>query len=530
MEETEPRPLEPLAEPQAVARPRDYGCLGATGAHSEAADDSAANARASAEMNTGIDRAAEPPAALEASNQSDTTAECSVGGGPSREADPSPDDSVTTASPEPDNISSPVVPPFEPFATKLGEQLLPGNTFDAASRPWPNAEWPTSLNLDEAQQKVAAVPDGVSVATQDFECGTAQARDPDINRDRLVARMESAAASHFGGNSAPVGQTHPHVGASTAQSAPIVRSPSLADVVMQHSLHAQATAFEHWPPAPAVAGIFQSAPAGVFDHRQAEAVPLTPEVLANVTPSTRIRELARRAVRYAAYAGGGYLALVLVLIVAYRFVNPPVSTRMLYEGLFGAGVRQTWVPLERISPQLVRAVLVAEDGRFCHHYGIDFAAIGDAIENAEDGMPRGASTISMQVTKNLFLWQSKSFIRKAVELPLTLFMELLWPKSRILEVYLNIAEWGPGVFGAEAAAHHHFNHPAAGLSEREAAQLAAALPNPIRRDAGDPGPRLQRKAAIIQNRVRSSGDVAFCVRQGRSSARSAALGGAGAGP
>jgi monofunctional biosynthetic peptidoglycan transglycosylase len=206
---------------------------------------------------------------------------------------------------------------------------------------------------------------------------------------------------------------------------------------------------------------------------------------------------------------------VLVLIVVYRFMDPPASTLMVYEALLGAGARQSWVPLERVSPHLVRAVLVSEDGRFCSHRGIDVAAMRVAIERATDGIPRGASTISMQVTKNLFLWQSKSYLRKLVELPLTLIMELLWPKSRILEVYLNVAEWGPGIFGAEAAAQHHFNKSAAALSEREAAQLAASLPNPLVRDAGDPGPRVRRKASIIQARIRSSGDVASCVRARR---------------
>jgi monofunctional biosynthetic peptidoglycan transglycosylase len=224
------------------------------------------------------------------------------------------------------------------------------------------------------------------------------------------------------------------------------------------------------------------------------------------------RELLERTARFAAYAAGGYLALVLALLVIYRFVDPPASTLMLFQALTGREVRQDWVPLEAMSPQLVRAVLVAEDGRFCQHWGIDLAAIEEAIDKAGDGAPRGASTISMQVTKNLFLWQSKSYLRKLIELPLTVVMELLWPKWRILEVYLNVAELGPGVFGAEAASQFHFNKPASRLSEREAALLAASLPNPIIRDAGDPGPRTARKAAVIQSRMRAAGaEVAGCV-------------------
>lgn len=224
------------------------------------------------------------------------------------------------------------------------------------------------------------------------------------------------------------------------------------------------------------------------------------------------RETARLALRYAALAFGAYMALVVFLVVAYRFIDPPASNLMIYQALMGREVNRQWVDIGEVSPHLVRAVLVAEDGAFCSHWGIDFAAMEQAIENAVDGVPRGASTISMQVTKNLFLWQSKSYVRKAIELPLTFLMELIWPKWRILEVYLNVAEWAPGIFGAEAAAHHHFDKRAKSLSEREAALLAASLPNPMVRDAGDPGPRTARKAAVIQNRMHSEGpDAARCI-------------------
>jgi monofunctional glycosyltransferase len=216
--------------------------------------------------------------------------------------------------------------------------------------------------------------------------------------------------------------------------------------------------------------------------------------------------------RYAGYALAAYLALVLVLILLFRFVNPPASSLMLRQWLTGNSVNRTWVPINRMSPNLIRAVIVAEDGRFCDHAGIDFQAIGQALEQASDGFPRGASTISMQVTKNMFLWSSKSYIRKIIELPLTLIMELVWPKWRILEVYLNIAEWGPGVFGAEAASRFHFRQPAARLNERQAALLAATLPNPIIRDAGDPSTLVSRKARVIQARMRAAGSgVAACV-------------------
>jgi len=219
----------------------------------------------------------------------------------------------------------------------------------------------------------------------------------------------------------------------------------------------------------------------------------------------------RTGLRYGLYIVGGYLALVLVLILLFRFVDPPGSALMLRQLLTGTAIDRTWVPISSISPALVRAVIVSEDGRFCEHSGIDTEAIKEAIERASGGAPRGASTISMQVTKNLFLWNTKSYVRKVIEIPLTLFMEMIWPKRRVLEVYLNIAEWGPGVFGAEAAARHHFNKPASRLSEREAALLAAVLPNPLQRDAGSPGAQTSAKARVVQSRVRAYGAVATCV-------------------
>jgi monofunctional biosynthetic peptidoglycan transglycosylase len=227
--------------------------------------------------------------------------------------------------------------------------------------------------------------------------------------------------------------------------------------------------------------------------------------------TTPWRDRLRTAGRYAAYAIGGYLVLVLVLIILFRFVNPPGSMLMLTQFLTGTSIDRRWVPLESISRNLVRAVIVSEDGRFCEHSGIDTAAIREAIDRASRGTPRGASTISMQVTKNLFLWNAKSYVRKVIEIPLTLYMEIIWPKTRILEVYLNIAEWGPGVFGAEAAARHHFGKSAARLSERESALLAAALPNPAVRNPAAPNRQTSAKARVVQSRVKAYGTVASCV-------------------
>jgi monofunctional biosynthetic peptidoglycan transglycosylase len=223
------------------------------------------------------------------------------------------------------------------------------------------------------------------------------------------------------------------------------------------------------------------------------------------------RDLVRRAANVAFLIFVGWFVAVLLLIAVYRFVNPPFSMLMVQQALTGTSIDKQWVPIERISPNLSRAVIVAEDGRFCEHWGIDFVEMAHAVRRASDGYPRGASTITMQVAKNLFLVPTKSYLRKIVEVPLTFAIELAWPKWRILEIYLNIVEWGPGVFGAEAASRAHFGRPAASLSARQAAQLAVVLPNPIVRDAGSPGPRTSRRASTIQARAAGNRAASSCV-------------------
>ncbi len=203
---------------------------------------------------------------------------------------------------------------------------------------------------------------------------------------------------------------------------------------------------------------------------------------------------------------------MLALIVLYRWVDPPASALMLSQRLAGDAIMQRWVPLERISPNLQLATIMSEDGKFCRHRGVDWGELSEAIESARDGIPRGGSTITMQVVKNLFLWPSKSYLRKAIEIPLTYVVEAAWSKRRILEIYLNIAEWGPGVFGVEAAARFHFRKSAAQLSPREAALLAVSLPNPFERVAGSPGPGTSRLADNLLARMRTAQANAFCVR------------------
>jgi monofunctional biosynthetic peptidoglycan transglycosylase len=196
------------------------------------------------------------------------------------------------------------------------------------------------------------------------------------------------------------------------------------------------------------------------------------------------------------------LALPLPFVVAYRFLPPPVTPLMLIRLVQGEPLEKTWVPLRRISPELARAVIASEDTKFCRHHGFDWQALGEAWRayRAGDAL-RGASTISMQTAKNLFLWPGRSFVRKGIEAYLTVLLELLWNKPRILEVYLNVIEWGHGVYGAEMAARTHFHKSAARLSRREAALLAAVLPNPRDWSPEHPSAYIRARAAVILHRM-----------------------------
>jgi monofunctional biosynthetic peptidoglycan transglycosylase len=210
----------------------------------------------------------------------------------------------------------------------------------------------------------------------------------------------------------------------------------------------------------------------------------------------------------------GLVLLPYILTPLYA-VMEPASTVMIWRRLIGEPVTRTYVPLSRISPNLQLAVIIAEDGRFCEHYGIDFQGIQAAIDmadNIED--MRGGSTITQQVAKNLFLWNSRSYIRKVLEAPLALWIDLILSKRRILEIYLNVAEWGPnGQFGAEAGAEYAFHKSARDLSRYQAALLAAVLPNPHDRNARRPGPGLRRLAGLYEARSGRSPEAAACLRR-----------------
>jgi monofunctional biosynthetic peptidoglycan transglycosylase len=220
----------------------------------------------------------------------------------------------------------------------------------------------------------------------------------------------------------------------------------------------------------------------------------------------------RKALRYLLVAGLALLVLLAGLILLWRAV-PPVSTLMLVRLVTFRGVERTYVPLSRISPKLIAAVITSEDAQFCRHHGVDWGALNEVINEAdEDGPSRGASTITMQTAKNLFLWPQRSTIRKALEIPLALVLDRVWGKKRVLEVYLNIAEWGPGVFGAEAGSRRYFHKSAADLSQREASLLATALPNPLLRDPRRPKRRHAVLAAINAGRVVGAEGYLECVR------------------
>jgi monofunctional biosynthetic peptidoglycan transglycosylase len=212
------------------------------------------------------------------------------------------------------------------------------------------------------------------------------------------------------------------------------------------------------------------------------------------------------------------LALLLpyLLVPLYRVVDP-VSTLMLWRWAKGARVEHSFVPIGRMAPALPMTVIASEDGRFCQHHGIDWKELQERIDDADDiSEARGVSTITQQVAKNLFLWPGRSFVRKALEVPLALWIDLVLPKWRVLEIYLNIAEWGPrGEFGAEAGSRYAFGKSVRSISAREAAMLAAVLPNPKRRSAKQPGPAVRRLAGIYEGRSQAQAKLASCVKPRR---------------
>ncbi len=246
---------------------------------------------------------------------------------------------------------------------------------------------------------------------------------------------------------------------------------------------------------------------------ETQPIPAAPDV-SKTSPWSEFRKRLGPWPRRLAIAAAVMLAWPIVMTLVYAVVPPPFSNLQLLRALSGNGIDRDWVSLDQIASSLPRAVIASEDARFCQHSGVDWIEFQDVIDEAldDDEEPiRGASTISMQTAKNLFLWDGRSIIRKGLELPLAYWMDFVWSKRRMIEIYLNNVEWAPGVYGAEAAARHHFNKPAAKLTRRESALLAAVLPNPIKRNAGKPSKRVNRNAARIQARMAAMAPYLTCL-------------------
>lgn len=207
-----------------------------------------------------------------------------------------------------------------------------------------------------------------------------------------------------------------------------------------------------------------------------------------------VRPLWRRALGLAGLGLAGLGALILFLILVFAVINPPRGFYMMAESWRQGGIERDWVALEDMAPAMARSVVAAEDANFCLHWGFDMAAIRQALD---EGSGRGASTISQQVVKNVFLWHGRSWVRKAMEAAITPVLELVWTKRRIIEVYLNVAETGRGIFGVEAAAQHYFGVPASDLSPTQAARIAAALPDPKDRNPAKPSGYMRKRTGQI---------------------------------
>ncbi len=221
--------------------------------------------------------------------------------------------------------------------------------------------------------------------------------------------------------------------------------------------------------------------------------------------ASRFRRIARIGLKVLAA-----LALIPGVLVPVYTVIPPISTLMIWTRVTSGPIERDWVGFDEIAKVLVVSVMVSEDGQFCAHRGVDWAALNEVLESPE-GPSRGASTIAMQTVRNLFLWQSPSYLRKGLEIPIALYADMIWTKRRTMEIYLNIAEWGPNIFGIEAAARHHFGRSANDLTTSQAALLAVTLPNPRVRNPAQPSGQMRSLARTVAARARVAGDYIKCL-------------------
>lgn len=224
--------------------------------------------------------------------------------------------------------------------------------------------------------------------------------------------------------------------------------------------------------------------------------------------------MARRLIRWVLILGAVLVAIPLVLVPVYSSSSVrPISTLMLADHFTFQPYDRQWVPLDAIAPVMMHSVVMSEDGQFCAHDGVDWTELRAVVDRAleEGSAGRGASTIPMQTVKNVFLWGGRSFVRKGLELPLALYADAVWSKGRMMEIYLNVAEWGEGIYGVESASRFYFNRPAKDLTARQAALLAASLPAPLQRDPANPSASLSRIADRIQARARGAGAYVRCL-------------------
>jgi monofunctional glycosyltransferase len=236
-------------------------------------------------------------------------------------------------------------------------------------------------------------------------------------------------------------------------------------------------------------------------------------------PSADRASLPRRIWRFFWLLALWLIGLSVVWVLIYRVVNPPVTWLMARDYFSGKEVRRTWVDIETLGKRMPYAAIAAEDGRFCSHWGFDFEAIEKAIDANERAKQRGrtklkgGSTISQQTAKNVFLWPHRSWARKGAEAWFTVLIEGIWGKRRIMEVYLNVVEWGPGIYGADAAARYHFKRPVTQLTRDQAAFLVSILPSPLKWSPTDPSKRVSRKARVVRKTIRAvSGELGTCLK------------------
>lgn len=447
------------------------------------------------------------------------------------------DDQVTdTTEPEPRAAADPAAEDLPSTADDTQPERVEAEVYDPIARELPLVEpSPAPLVRPEAESDAAppAAADVDIPSTPPSESHPAQTDTPVTDvpvSDELIWRdapqalhpaesPEAEAAAPGGDASLPDEQPVPvredQIWSGPEVVVPSVRRIESGQTAVQPESHTERDARAE----PEPAAEEHASPRAETTASSALSLPVIPSSFTPAWPSTSLPAPGRAggAVPYVRLAvrivGGVVLALtatVLLLVVLYRWVDPPTSTLMLGQRLTGTEIEQTWRPIERISPHLVQAVILSEDGAFCRHRGVDWSALEEAIESS-----RGGSTITMQVVKNLFLWPARSYIRKALEIMLAYVVEVVWPKERVLEIYLNIAEWGPGVFGAEAASRNHFGKAASQLTAQEAALLAVSLPSPIERQAGYPDQQTRRLASNLLLRMRAVRTAQRCVRTRR---------------